>query len=105
MWKCSGAIEVGIVLKNVIVLKRSEGEVQVEKDSGDTVLWIKKINLSAVIGDGLDCQIAVGWKMDGGDVVFVKKVETRKGGEGIVNVNTSYRGLEDENQEDGEKEE
>lgn len=48
--------------------------------------------------------------MDGGDVVFVRKVETRKGGEGIENVSTSNiiagnRGLEDGNQEDGEKEE
>ncbi|MCI34470.1 hypothetical protein A2U01_0055690 [Trifolium medium] len=54
--------------------------------------------------------------MDGGDVVFVKKLKTRKGGiilllltlyvKWIVNVIiVGSRGLEDEKQEEGEKEE
>lgn len=60
-------------------MERCEGEVEVEKDTMGTVVGVKEVNVFGVIGNGLNYQIPIRWKVDSGEVVFAKKLKTRKG--------------------------
>lgn len=79
MWKGGGAIEVCVVFQNIKIVERCEGEVEVEKDTMGTVVGVKEVNVFGVIGNGLNYQIPIRWKVDSGEVVFAKKLKTRKG--------------------------
>ena len=56
-----------------------EGEIEVKKDFMGTISRVAKINSFGVIRYGLYCQITIGWKMNGGNIVFAEKLKTREG--------------------------
>lgn len=69
-------IEECVVLHNIIVAKARKREIEIKKDSMDTVPGVNKIKLFGIIRDWFYDQTAVRWKVYHGSVLFANKLKT-----------------------------
>ena len=57
-------------------MKWCKGEIEIKKESMDTILGVKKLEFLDIIGDRFHSQVTIRWDVDCGSVVAAVKIKT-----------------------------